>query len=118
MEHRRYPRFPVRFRSSFLSTNLIAGDGTVQDLSIRGCKVATSVPVQPGTALELRIRTDATEAPPPLSVRHAVVRWYRNGTAGMEFTGLAPDEWVRLQDLVRELELEPYQRTVPDVSEG
>ncbi len=117
MEHRQYQRFPVRFRSSFLSANLIAGDGTVQDLSIRGCKIATSVPVQPGTALELRIRIDATEEP-PLSVRQAVVRWYRNGTVGIEFIGLAPDEWVRLQDLVRQLELEPYQRTLPEVSEA
>ena len=116
MDHRRDQRYPVRFRSSFQSANLIAGDGTVQDLSIRGCKIATSVPVQPGTALELRIRIDSTEAPPPLNVRHAVVRWFRNGTVGLEFIGLAPDEWVRLQDLVRELELQPYQRTVPEVS--
>jgi hypothetical protein len=36
----------------------------------------------------------------------------------MEFIGLAPDEWARLQDLVKELELQPYQRTAPDLSEA
>lgn len=116
MDHRRHPRFPVRFQSSFISANLVSGDGIVQDLSIRGCKITTSVQVQPGTALELRIH--ASGEAPPLRVSHAVVRWHRNGTCGMEFIGLAPDEWTRLQDLVKELELQPYQRTAPDLSEA
>ncbi len=116
MEHRRDPRFPVRFQSSFISANLVSGAGTVQDLSIRGCKITTSVQVQPGTALELRI--DVSEEAPALRVGRAIVRWYRNGTCGMEFIGLAPDEWARLQDLVKELELQPYQRTAPDLSDA
>ena len=105
MEHRQHPRFPVRFRSSFLSANLVSGDGDLQDLSIRGCKVVTSVELQPGTALELRI--EASDEALPLCVSHAVVRWHRNGTCGMEFIGLAPDEWTRLQHLVKELEMDP-----------
>jgi len=28
----------------------------------------------------------------------------------LEFVSLAPDEWARLQQVVKELELEPYQR--------
>jgi hypothetical protein len=107
MEHRRDPRFPVRFRSSFVSANLISGDGTMQDLSIRGCKITTSAQIQPGTTLELRI--DVSKEAPPLRIAEAIVRWHRNGTSGMEFVGLAPDEWAKLQALVKELELQPYQ---------
>ena len=39
MEQRKNPRFPVRFRSSFTSLNIVGGDGNITDLSLRGCRV-------------------------------------------------------------------------------
>ncbi len=108
MEQRKYPRFPVQFRSSFSSTNLVGGEGKVLDLSVRGCRVSSSVEVLPGTALELKIH--ANDQGPPIHVDQAVVRWCRATQFGLEFMSLQPGDWARLQHLVKGLELEPYRR--------
>ena len=108
MEHRQHPRFPVQFRSSFSSANIISGEGKLGDLSIRGCRVFSAADVKPGTTLQLRV--DLSNKQPPIQVKQAVARWCRDGSFGLEFVSLAPDEWARLQQVVKELELEPYQR--------
>ena len=108
MEQRKTPRFPVRFRSSFTSLNIVGGDGSVTDLSLRGCHVDSQTEVRPGTSLELRIHTSEDE--PPLKIQEAVVRWSRASEFGMEFVTLVPEEWARLQHTVTQLELQPYQK--------
>lgn len=107
MENRKDPRFPVQFRSSFSSINIVSGIGILGDLSVRGCRVFTAVQVQPGTEVELRIEVSNEE--PPLQVKRAVVRWCRDGNFGLEFVSLTADQWTRLQHVVKELEAEPYQ---------
>lgn len=108
MDQRKHPRFPVQFHSSFSSINVVSGEGNLSDLSIRGCRVDTLIEVKPGTALQLRIDVSGDE--PPIHVTQALVRWYRDSRFGLEFVTLTPDEWARLQHVVKELELEPYQR--------
>lgn len=108
MEQRKTPRFPVRFRSSFTSLNIVGGDGNITDLSLRGCRVDSQTEVRPGTSLELRIHTSEDE--PPLKIQEAVVRWSRAPEFGMELVTLAPEEWARLQHTVTTLELQPYQK--------
>lgn len=114
MDHRTSPRFPVRFRSSFTSLNIVGGDGTLLDLSLRGCRVDSVVEVRPGTSLELRIQ--ASEEEPPLKIQEAIVRWSRTQQFGLEFVTLAPEEWARLQHTVTQLDLHPYQK--PPSGEG
>lgn len=108
MEHRQHPRFPVQFNSSFSSLNLVSGTGNLVDLSIRGCRIVSGADVKPGTTLRLRV--DISNKQPPIQITQAVARWCRDGSFGLEFVSLAPDEWARLQQVVKELELEPYQR--------
>jgi len=108
MEQRKHPRFPVRFRSSFSSANLVAGEGTLEDLSIRGCRVYSGIEVKPGTALELRIHFPNGE--PPMCITQAITRWCRASSFGLEFVTLSPEDWARLQHVVKDLELEPYAR--------
>lgn len=108
MEHRQHPRFPVRFHSSFSSANIVSGEGNLVDLSIRGCRILSATEVKAGTTLQLRV--DRSGGQPPIQVKQAVVRWCRDRGFGLEFVSLAPDEWARLQHVVKELELEPYQR--------
>jgi hypothetical protein len=108
MEQRKNLRFPVRFRSSFTSLNIVGGDGNITDLSLRGCRVESQTEVRPGTSLEVRIHTSDDE--PPLKVQEAVVRWSRGQQFGMEFVKLEPEEWARLQHTVTQLELQPYQK--------
>ena len=112
MDQRQHPRFPVRFHSSFSSVNLIGGDGTLVDLSIRGCGIVSSVDILPGTMLELRILTPGSEG--LLTIGQAVVRWCRDNRVGLEFLSLQPGEWARLQEVVKELDRQPYERTAED----
>ncbi|HSN04221.1 MAG TPA: PilZ domain-containing protein [Nitrospira sp.] len=114
MEHRQHPRFPVLFSSSFSSINLVKGEGNVVDLSIRGCRIVSPTEVQVGTTLQLAIHVSKQD--PPMQVTQAVVRWCRAGSFGLEFASLPPEAWSRLQQLVKELDREPYQREA--VSEG
>jgi hypothetical protein len=108
MEQRKDSRFPVQFRSSFSSTNVVSGEGTLSDLSIRGCRVFSLVEVKPGTALQLRVQTSDDE--PPIQVSQAVVRWFRASHFGCEFVNMSPDEWARLQHVIKDLEKQPYER--------
>jgi hypothetical protein len=108
MENRKDPRFPVQFRSSFSSANVVCGEGTLGDLSIRGCRVASQTEVKPGTTVQLRVEISDDE--PPLQISQAIVRWHRDSSFGLEFISLIPDEWARLQHVVKELEQEPYRR--------
>ena len=109
MDQRQHQRVSVHFQSSFSSVNRVEGEGHVVDLSLRGCGIVTSAAVHPGTTLTVRIHEPAHDA--PLTVQQAVVRWCRNGRIGLEFVTLQPDDWVRLQALVKDLTRQPYERT-------
>lgn len=112
MEQRKDPRFAVEFRSSFSSANIVSGDGTLSDLSIRGCRIFSLIDMKPGTALQLRVHVADDE--PPIQISQAVARWFRGGIFGCEFVNLSPDEWARLHHVIMELELHPFQRHPKD----
>jgi hypothetical protein len=108
MDKRQYPRFPARFHSSFTSVTVVSGEGDVVDLSLRGCCVECKTSVHAGVTLTIRVHMLPDE--PPITIREAVVRWTREGRFGVEFLSLVPEEWVRLQHTVMQLELHPYQK--------
>ncbi|MCS6896895.1 MAG: PilZ domain-containing protein [Nitrospira sp.] len=108
MDHRRHPRFPVRFRSSFSSVNIVSGSGIVQDLSLFGCKILSETPVRPGTGMELHV--EIADHGSFLRISQAVVRWVRHGMFGLEFIDIGETDWSTLQQLIKELGKEPYQR--------
>jgi hypothetical protein len=112
MEQRQHSRYPVHFQSSFSSANVVGGVGSLMDLSLRGCRIATLIEVHPGTALELRIHLSDEE--PPLKVDQGVVRWYRDKQFGLEFASLKPEEWARLQHTVKDLEQQPTHQHAGD----
>lgn len=88
----------------------------MSDLSIRGCRVYSLVEVKPGTALQLRVQTADDE--PPIQVSQAVARWYRASHFGCEFVNLSPDEWARLQHVIKDLEKEPYERAQEETDDA
>ncbi len=108
MDKRQHPRFPARFHSSFTSVTVVSGEGNVVDLSIRGCRIESSTDVHPGASLEVRIV--AREHEPPIQIQQAFVRWSRGRQFGLEFVTMAPEEWARLQHVVKQIEMEPYER--------
>lgn len=108
MERRQDARFTVQFRSSFSSANIVSGQGTLSDLSIRGCRVVSPIQVKPGTVLQLQVHDSDDD--PPIQVSQAIIRWCRAGSFGCEFVSLSPDEWARLQHVVKDLDMQPFQR--------
>jgi PilZ domain len=109
MEQRRNLRFHAQFRSSFSSVAMVGGEGSLMDLSVRGCRIESLTDVKPGTTLEVRV--EAIEGEPPIQIQAAIVRWSRDRQFGLEFEVIAPTEWAHLQDIVKQIELEPYQLT-------
>ena len=107
MEQRSNLRYRAQFRSSFSSVAMVGGEGSLLDLSIRGCRIESLIAVRPGATLEVRI--EAIEPCPPIQIQAAVVRWSREGQFGLEFEVIAPTEWAHLQEIVKQIELEPYQ---------
>jgi hypothetical protein len=105
---RTVPRFPVQFRSSFTSTNVTGGEGSVVDLSVRGCRIESLTHTLAGTVLELHIYLSDLES--PLGIDQAIVRWTRGKFFGVEFVSLQPEEWVRLRQTVRRLEQQAAQQ--------
>jgi hypothetical protein len=108
MEQRKNLRFPVQFRSSFSSIGMVGGEGSIVDLSIRGCRIESPIDVHPGASLDVRIKV--VEDEPPIHIQAAIVRWIRGGEFGLEFEVIIPTEWAHLKEFVKQLELEPYQR--------
>ena len=92
-EKRRHMRFPVQFRSTFSSVNVVGGEGegTLADLSVRGCRVESRAVVKTGTALQLQLYL-------PDETAHlatvAAVRWARGAAFGAEFVDM-PDEELK-----------------------
>lgn len=93
-EKRRHPRFPVQFKSSFSSVNVVGGEGALADLSVRGCRVESRIEVKPGTELQLTI--DLPDESSALEIAVAIVRWSRAGAFGIEFMDMKDEQWKRL----------------------
>ena len=76
IECREYPRIPVDMQVFFSSTNKTdIREGTMFDLSARGCAVTSVSSVQPGSAVRILIR--ATDLGSPITIESAAVRWSR-----------------------------------------
>ena len=107
MEQRLNLRYRAQFRSSFSSVAMVGGEGSLLDLSVRGCRIESLIAVKPGATLEVRI--EVIDHCPPIQIQAAVVRWSRDRQFGLEFEVIAPTEWAHLQEIVKQIELEPYQ---------
>ena len=99
MEERRTARrIPVTFRASFSLRPEGAGEGTIVDLTPRGCCVESPIPVPVTTHLELRLELSLGER--PILVDLAAVRWVRGSHMGVEFLSLRPEHQVRLLRII------------------
>ena len=101
MKRRKYPRFHVELRYSFLQDQL-AGEGTVLDLSMEGCSVRSDTPGIKGVYMELFI--NLLGQIPPLPVELAVIRWSAGLVSGLEFIRIADRHHARLRQYLQDLE--------------
>ena len=87
---RRHTRVGVRCRSQFASSSqMLAGEGELRDLSPGGCRLKSSVHVPVGAKLVCWIfPRNGVE---PLTIEGATVRWSRSQEFGLAFTQLPPN---------------------------
>lgn len=102
--HRKHPRFEVNFGSVFAG-ELLAGTGTIINLSVSGCSVASKSTPPAHSVVGLKVQLPDSSW--PLEVERAVVRWSRGTTFGLEFESLSESETTRLQQLLQDLDQGP-----------
>ena len=98
------PRYSARKSTTCkvtLSCGARVGEGQIVDLTVPGCLLETSVVLERGQAVQLRIYLDKHR---PMRVDLGIVRWASNGKAGIEFIRMAGDDQVRLRFYVGHIE--------------
>jgi hypothetical protein len=100
-DRRATPRLRVQFRTTFSASSTLEGTGIMLDLSMGGCRIESSVIVEPGVSLELRIYAPDIEW--PLMVEAASVQWVSGQTFGLAFFRITEPEQQRLGQVINEL---------------
>lgn len=100
-DRRVQPRFTTQFRSTF-SGQRHEGQGRTLDISAGGCKIESDVHVELGGKFECRLHVPGLDW--PLRIDEATVRWVEGNTFGVGFTRISPEEFSKLQTVLKELE--------------
>lgn len=101
MYQRRCARYAVHFRSTMSTPQIPESSGTALDLSIRGCRVQSFVPVIPGIRMKLSIVVPDPES--NIEIDQAVVRWVVGQEFGLEFASITPEQFERLTKVIQQL---------------
>ena len=72
------------------------------DISLGGCAIRGTIPVQRGDYLQLQIFPNASTA--PILIGLAPVRWSNGELFGVEFITLSPSDTICLQTYVKAVE--------------
>ena len=100
VEQRKHRRHPVNFQGVYSSGSVQVREAVVLDLSMGGCRVASTSPMLPDTAIQLQIRP---RQPSLIYVPSAIVRWASGYAFGVQFQELPERESKVLTDLLRSL---------------
>jgi len=97
VEQRKHRRHPVNFQGIYSSGSVQVKDAVVLDLSMGGCRVASTIPIPPDTTIQLQIRPHQAA---PIYVPSAIVRWARGYAFGVQFQELPEHESKALTRLL------------------
>ncbi len=102
MEDRRAtPGFRVQFHSTFSGPTKIEGTGIMLDLSTGGCRLESTLTMEPGLSLELRVYVPGLEW--PLVIEGASVQRVSGQIVGLVFLRITETEHQRLVQVIRDL---------------
>ena len=104
------PRYSDRKKATCkatLSSGARVGEGHIVDLTVPGCLIETSVALERGQAVQLRIYLDKHR---PMRIDLGIVRWVQDGKAGIEFIRMAGEDQLRLRFHVGHVEKRPKTR--------
>jgi len=96
-EQRKHRRHHVNFQGIYSSSSVQVKEAIVLDLSIGGCRVASTIPMPPDTAIQLQIRPHQAA---PIYVPSAIVRWASGYAFGVQFRELPEHESKALTRLL------------------
>src|SRR5262245_17951632 len=97
IEQRKHQRHHVNFQGVYSSSSMQVKDAIVLDLSMGGCRVASTIPMPPETAIHLQIRPHLAAS---ITVPSAIVRWASGYTFGVQFRELPDNESKTLTHLL------------------
>ena len=100
VEQRKHRRHPVNFQEVYSSGPVQIREAIVLDLSMGGCRVASTIPMPPDSAIQLQIRPRLTA---PIYVPNAIVRWASGYAFGVQFQELPERESKALTHLLGSL---------------
>lgn len=100
VEQRKHRRHPVNFQGVYASGPVQVREAVVLDLSMGGCRVASTTPMPPDSAIQLQIRPRLTA---PIYIPNSIVRWASGYAFGVQFQELPERESKALTDLLRSL---------------
>ena len=97
VEQRKHRRHHVNFQGVYSAGSVQVKEAVVLDLSLGGCRVASTIPMPPDTAIQLQIRP--LEAA-PIYIPTAIVRWATGYAFGVQFRELPENESKALTRLL------------------
>ena len=97
-ERRQTPRYRLRLDSWVSVDSGHQYGGVVMDVSHRGCRLHSFMPVMNGMACQLQLRLPGNVA--PLFISGATVRWTHQAQCGIEFLDVNPLEAKRLDQMM------------------
>jgi hypothetical protein len=103
MQERKHLRFAVQRPVSFHG-DLVAGNGTILNISSQGCAILSDTMAEAEAYLQLEVKL--LEQEEPVQVDLAAVRWASARKFGVEFIKMHHDVGERLKHFVKLLETE------------
>ena len=100
VEQRKHRRHPVNFQGVYSSDSVQVREAVVLDLSVGWCRVASTIPMPPDTAIQLQIQPHQAT---PIYVPSAIVHWARGYAFGVQFQELPEHESKALTHLLGSL---------------
>lgn len=95
-EHRKYPNVGAHLHATLSNGGCIMSEGCVDDLSVGGCALSHTMTVAPGDHLAVHLALPDHDAPTPLTIELATVRWARQQNCGIEFMAMTGTTQARL----------------------
>lgn len=97
IEQRKHRRHHVNFQGVYSASSVQVREAIVLDLSLGGCRVASTIPMPPDTTIQLQIRPQQVA---PIYISSAMVRWANGYTFGVQFSELPEHESKSLTRLL------------------
>ena len=99
MERRQHRRVPAQVKS-LLRANSHEVEGEARDLSLGGARIESSLVVQPGRQIAVKLIVPGDDT--PILIEQARVQWTVDRTFGVRFVDLQPQELDELEQLIDE----------------